>query len=72
MFHKEDEEFSSWQYVMISWMKTITTLQGAFDGLEYDKDEVDMLTTKWKETAYNMCFDAKKPRESYYWYRLSS
>ena len=32
--------------------KTITTLQGAFDGLEYDKEEVDMLTTKWKETAY--------------------
>ena len=31
---------------------TITTLQGAFDGLEYDKEEVDMLTTKWKETAY--------------------
>ena len=31
---------------------SITTLQGAFDGLEYDKEEVDMLTTKWKETAY--------------------
>lgn len=32
--------------------KTRTTLEGAFDGLEYDKEEVEMLTTKWKETAY--------------------
>tara|TARA_B100000900_G_scaffold10511_1_gene8654 strand:- start:9217 stop:10353 length:1137 start_codon:yes stop_codon:yes gene_type:complete len=32
--------------------KTITTLEGAFDGLEYDKEEVAMLTEKWKETAY--------------------
>ena len=32
--------------------KTQTTLQGAFDGLEYDKEEVTMLTEKWKETAY--------------------
>ena len=41
--------------------KTITTLEGAFDGLEYDKEEVAMLTEKWKETNIlqtNMCIDA--------------
>jgi len=42
--------------------ETRTTLEGAFDGLEYDEEEVKYLTEKWKETAYYKQTSINMPR----------